>query len=341
MVVLNLTITASTEQVISGIPRFITLSTNISATIFYTIDGTIPTLFSNIYTGSIQLPLGSLSITLQVFATNGVQTTPIITQIYQTDEVDSGLRLPHAGTNAPANSVQGIIDPYPLGSPPAAIQPPQVFQNSGNVGLNVNDPTLPINYSEFDANGNVLPQSNFPFAGIAAQQFPLQQSETDAEGQRGRGIGTLPQFTTLTPPAPPELSHNTDALFDPRAKVIYQDFTQLPDPTLPVAINRQFFTAEDPKVARTGAYYFSSNEDMPPPSGAFLRQHFNPSDGTTTFYYYDNWNNSWIISKTIMPDNSVPNLWSDVKFGFGGKVGTGRGSNKVFQWVPFKGSVLM
>jgi hypothetical protein len=338
MVVLSITIVASIEEVVSGIPRFITLTTNIPSTIFYTIDGTTPTLFSPIYTGTIQLPLGALSITLNVFATDGIQTSPVITTLYEIDEVDGNVRLPHAGTDAEADSTQGLVDPYPFGDPEAMLHPPQKFENPGDAGFNVNDPAKTIRYTAFDAEGNSLPQSNYPFIGIPAKRFPIKLSDQNEEGLMGRGIGTLPQYTPLTPPAPPETSSIDDALFDPRAMVVYQDFTQAPDPTLPVTVNRMSFTLENDQLTRQGSLYYSTYADgNPPNSGTFLRQHFNPTDGTTTYYYIDTWTNRWVISKTKVPLGSIPNLWAETKMGNG----RDQGSNKVYQWVPFKGNYFL
>ena len=93
MSVINVTITVSTDQVVSGIPKTVSISTNVPATIFYTLDGTTPTLFSSIYTSPIFLPYTPLSVILNVMATNGTDSSPVITETYQTDIVNSNARL--------------------------------------------------------------------------------------------------------------------------------------------------------------------------------------------------------------------------------------------------------
>lgn len=70
MAVISISITESSEQIVSGIPKFVNISTNIPSTIFYTIDGSTPTLFSNIYTEAIFLPIDKPTATLKVFASN-------------------------------------------------------------------------------------------------------------------------------------------------------------------------------------------------------------------------------------------------------------------------------
>jgi hypothetical protein len=77
MVVISVSIIESTEQVVSGIPRFITIETNIISVIYYTLDGSVPTINSTIYIDPIQLPLGPPTIVLSVFATNGTDTSPV------------------------------------------------------------------------------------------------------------------------------------------------------------------------------------------------------------------------------------------------------------------------
>lgn len=53
MSVITITIIESVLQLIPGIPKFVTLETNIASNIFYTLDGTDPTLFSNVYSDRI------------------------------------------------------------------------------------------------------------------------------------------------------------------------------------------------------------------------------------------------------------------------------------------------
>src|ERR1700686_751596 len=113
MTVISLSVTNSEEEILAGIPRTVAISTNIPALIFYTIDGSVPNLFSTQYTSPIFLPTDQLTIVLNILATNGTDFSPIITETYQTNMVDGNVRFSHNDTNAPPGfNLQGL---YPFG----------------------------------------------------------------------------------------------------------------------------------------------------------------------------------------------------------------------------------
>lgn len=343
MAVISVTITQSAEQVVSGIPKTVSVATNIPATIFYTLDGSDPTLFSTIYTGPIFLPFNQLLVTLKVLATNGTDYSPIVIEQYMTDIVDSGARLPHAPTTAEAGSV--IPDNYPFGTPP--YQPQQGYLNPANAGAYggaVLNPDLPSAPTGFDGKGNPTAYTNRPYD---TNNYQITYTNRDASGNQGGNLGNMPGHTTLPYPSDvqpdtaqtsgqgPEQSDQFTTLFDPRAMVIFQDFTQ-EDPNDPPQINRQFFTLENPERARDGTFYFNTGLDASAPvSGSFVRAHYNPRTNTITHYYRDSWSNKWIISTAPYQPNGT----------FDGNMaqsamGTKSGGGVVFEWLPFTRRVL-
>lgn len=56
MAVISISLTESQDQVLVDIPRSVTLEANIPSTIFYTLDGTTPTITSSIYIDELFLP---------------------------------------------------------------------------------------------------------------------------------------------------------------------------------------------------------------------------------------------------------------------------------------------
>lgn len=332
MAVLSISITESSEQVVSGIPRFISISTNLPATIFYTLDGSDPNLFSTIYTSVIQLPTDKLLLNLKVFASDGVINSDIVSSIYQTSELNKNVRFPHSGTNAQPNSTQGLQDPYPFGS--FSTLPGQIFLGPQEAGLTVDNPLLPHTPSGFDGNGNPTGFTNEPLIGIPTQTQPIVLSESNAQGERGPGIGTLPKSTIKSIPAPPEQQSSSDKLFNPKALVIFQDFTKPNDPDLPVTINRQFFAMEDPEKTRDGTYFYNTGLDNATTTGSFLRQHYNPTDNTMTYYYRDSVSNRWIISKTSFKPAADQGKYYNMVFS------SRPGSQFVFKWMTFKANYL-
>jgi hypothetical protein len=133
----------------------------------------------------------------------------------------------------------------------------------------------------------------------------------------------------------PEETQQFTNLFDPRAMVIFQDFSK-EDPNDPPQINRQFFTLENPERARDGTFYFNTGLDASAPiSGSFVRAHYNPRTNTITHYYRDSWSNKWIISTAPYQPNGT----------FDGNMaatamGTKSGAGVVFEWLPFTRRVL-
>lgn len=334
MAVISVSITESSEQIVSGIPRSVSISTNIAATIFYTLDGTEPTLYSSIYTTALQLPTEKPILTLKVFATDGVDTSAVITNVYETIVVGKGARFPHSGTNAPANSTQGTINPIPFGSPP--ILPNQQFLGPAEAGLTVDNPLLSETATGFDGAGNPTGFTNGQNMELPSPEFPFLYSETDAIGQRGIGIGTLPKSTIIPETPPPEQSEIGSIMFDPRALVIIQDLTKPEDPGVPPHINRMSFTLENVERTRQGNQFFNVGPDTPPTTGSFVRQHFNPKNNTMTYYYYDSVQNRWIMS-------TVPFTPKPDQFNYASKMVLrrgGTGADKVFQWIPFKANIL-
>ena len=332
MVVICVQICASEEQVMAGIPKTVSISANIPSTIFYTLDGSVPTLFSTMYTGPIFLPFDQLTVILNVFATNGTDSSPIVTETYQTNMVDSNARFSRNETNAPPGF--NLQELYPYGT--LGPQPNQKFGNPADVGITVDNPALPARPTGFDGDGNPVGFTNKPFDLV---NYNIVYSTQNAEGETGPNIGNLPANVTvpkqdLPPSIGPEQTNEFSNTFDPRAFVIFQDATK-ENPNDPPQINRMHFSLENNERARDGNAYFNSGLDAPPVSGTFLRSHYNPRTNMITYYYLDTWTNKWIISTAPFSPNGnggASNL-STAAMAVGG-------AGRVFEWLPFTRRVL-
>src|SRR3990167_1055676 len=86
MAVVTLVFTGSEEEITSGVPKSVTIASNVPATIYFTIDGSTPSLSSPIYIDGIEFPTGQTSVTLSAFGVNSDdEAGPILTQVFAAD----------------------------------------------------------------------------------------------------------------------------------------------------------------------------------------------------------------------------------------------------------------
>lgn len=330
MAVISITIIESSEQLVAGFPKTIAIETNIPATVFYTTDGMEPTTMSSVYISAINVPTNILEFTLKVFATNGTDTSAIITNTYSTNILHN-TRLPHAPlphaplSNLSNNAPQSM---YPFGSNSPAL----VFDylNNALAGTTVNAPNVPdISYG-YDADGNPIG------ADQPINNYLNIYSTTDRLNRFYDDVGNLPgKVTVIGRRSPlqytPEESNRSSAMFDAKAMVIFQDVST-DDPTNPPQINPQMFSLENLELAKDGAPLRAAGLDTPSITGSYLRSHYNPRDQTVISYYRDSATNRWIISKQpYAPTQPDPGNLSGMVF-----PRHDSGAGKVFTWNLFK-----
>lgn len=319
---IDIAIYPSEEEILSGIPRYVTITTDIVCNVFYTLDGTTPTEDSDIYVGTLEMPRNMTSITLSAYASNGVDESLVITQIFSPNH--SHLRYPFKKVISAPNEINNI---YPFGTPEINLP----IQYSGIAGSIVDSPDIENVLDGYDADGNPIGNSDY-----AASEYDLLFSETNSKGERGRGIGTLPSTVTVNFPANvQEYSETTNRLFNPKALVIYQDGTKNQgDPDL-ININRPFFSLAEPAKYKDGSLLYNESADSPL-TGKFVRSVFNHKDQTITYYYHDSASLRWIISKEPYSPAAGAHDLSQVVFS-----PRQEGVGFVFQWRPFMGRRLI
>lgn len=325
MTTITISIVESPLQLLAGIPSTVTLDTNVPATIFYTLDGTDPTVDSFVVVGPIDMPRHSGSVILKAFATDGVNFSAIITQQYITDVI--GGRNPH--DTAFVHEKPGAT--FPFGDRVENCSSTTFGNTAGVIADEQTNPTRqPDGYDGTDTGtgaGFLIPPKS---------QYEILFSETDSIGQTGVGIGTLPGrvlwVKSRNNNVQKESSDMQKPLFDPRALVIFQDSSEEPyDPNVP-KINRPYFDLEDQAKARDGAL-LTVDTDAISPAGSFLKAYYNPTNNTMTYYYYDNRVGRWIISKE--PYTASQNPTSNLS-GLVTRSSRGQGVGMVFKWIPFK-----
>lgn len=325
MAIIAITITASSEQYVDGIPRYVTIQTSIPSSVFYTTDGSVPTINSDIYPGGqLILPTNIGAFILKLFATNGTDSSPIIDQYYGPN--NNGIRKLFAKVLNVEDTTNSKYFSFPY-SDRGPISPAdydgvglEMMHNPDNVGI----------FDGYDGQGNV---ANLLDKNVS--EYGIKYSTTNNLGETGPGIGNLPAQVTLQekPPAP-NYSETTQRSFDPKARVIYQDATkQQADPDLAL-INRPHFSLEPLETTRDGA--FCGSTEPLPITGSFIRASYNPNDSSVTFYYFDSQSLRWIISKQpytmqTSREKEMSNMVTDTRT---------PGSRYVYKWVPFNRRVL-
>lgn len=330
MSVISITITESSIQKVAGIPITVVLTTNVPATIFYTLDGTTPTTSSTVVTGPIELPTDQQTIVLKAFATDGVTSCPVVTQSYGSSTATQ--RQAHDEISGLNDVTKGAT--YPFGSQDQG--GPGIYGNiARDVNRTVDDPNIAGIPDSFDGTGTgtYANETDLPLT-----DYDFRFSETNAIGQRGKGIGTLPAEVTVEIPDPIQetsvpssgSSDTNSPFFNPKSLVIFQDGSEEPFDSAVTSVNKPYFDMQDPERARDGGLFTTTALEGNVPQGSSLIQRFNPRDNTITFYYFDSTVNRWIISKEPFTPRKA-NLFNYSQVVFGRDQGAGR----VFHWLPF------
>lgn len=318
MAVISISISESEEQLVAGIPRSISISTNIASTIFYTLDGSDPDVESNIYLSPIILDPSNLSITLKVFATNGVDSSPIIIETYSSN-VSEHQRKRSAKTSQTSTSKVK----YPFGDGNVGDD----TQYSGTSGITISTPN---NGSYIDGYGHDGEANSFSDKPFNTENYSIRYSEDWNSNPLDGGIGTLPATVKIIVEDSPEneskIYSNT---FDPKAMVMFQDADNETLDDMPL-INKGVFSMPNTDHEDYGAQLYSTAlEGRSAPTAHFVKSHYNPKTNKITYYYRDSRTNKWIISTQPFNNNGP----------FNGSLANvilpGRpGSKFVYEWVP-------
>lgn len=283
-----LTLEESEDQIISGFPEWVTLSTGaLASTIFYTLDGSDPTEDSEIYVGKVTLPTDGITAILKAFAKvvtlSGTFYSGQLEKVYFTNQknIDKNRLLGKEGVRVlPANGV-------------------------------------PINNLSYDADGNPAQQSVIPI-----EKMELIGSTSNNRGEDIPGSTTL-DFINFSiksiPTAKPLISSPNDNInFDPKTFYIIIDGTTQDkiDNQVVRIINRPYGTMDlvSPFYNRNSLYHQVTTAN-------FVRHMINPISGKTVFYYRDSREGRWIksiqqaepkglnLSKTDSPPSSFVFRW--------------------------------
>ena len=323
MAIITVTLTEHGFKKVANIPEFVTLETNIPCTIFYTLDGTEPSTSSDIYVDEIIFPINVNSVSLRVFATNGVDSSEVLDYFFGPDW--KNIRVPHAkvidaGNGAMDCAIGGGTYDNGLYTQPAGI----TVKSFGTPGI-------PDGYDAFQ---DPALQTDKEYN---LENYEVEYSETNSIGQYGNGIGTLPAKVVLVVPDPINKSANANSkLFNPKSMVIIQDGREPPQDPNVSTVNKQYFSTENIERVRDGSKLTNrAFADGSINTGSFIRPFYNARENTYTFYYRDAETNRWIISIEPMPKPTNSVAMQQMVF-----QNSSFAEKKIFRWIPFKGKIL-
>ncbi len=301
MAVISITLTNLGVEVLSGIPRLVSLETNIPSTIFYSIDGTVPSVYSQIYLRPILMPTHG-TVRLRVLAVSGADSG-ILDVTFSTDSTD--LREPRRSSAILGGGV--VVDAYDVANVLTDGYGPDAY---GNVSVMVRKSDKEL------------------------QELDIRYSRT---GPNGEGPGTLiaigylsSNYERNTSISHEASSPNDDNIyFNPKSLYITMDGRDGYENQIYDAyqiINRPLDGTCDLSRYMSGKLLYG---EFPMISGGLVKTHYNYSTGTSVSYYFDTIELRWVKSIQQFNPREVPR-----------SVGlrTQNGPALVFKWIYNKRS---
>jgi len=271
MAVVVLTFTSSDQEITSGIPQTVTITSNIPSVIYYTIDETTPTDDSPIYITAIEFPDDQTSVTLSAFGVDGDgYEGSILTQVFAAD-MTSIDRTRHIG-------LEGItVDRY-------------------------DDPTdIVLGY---DADGDDVAYTDIYRIDLDT----IYSSEGRlgiAEGNQIEVLTPDPEDTAY--PYDDQFmaeSRTSDDFFNPHAKTIIIDNRR--DDNVIDIIGRPFGSIRHVEREYYGGHGILGGTDSTYISGGLVKSFYNPKDNLLVSYYMDRNTNRWVKSLQELDSNDIP-----------------------------------
>lgn len=274
MPVVILTFTPSDEQLISGIPRFVDISTNQAATIYYTTDGTLPTLLSSVYTDTLSLPTNVGTVILSAVAYyldefSVLVPSAVLTETYLIDQTDL--------TRTRYVFFEGIVYSYPGGR-----DIPFYYDYAGDVSFSL----------DVDAADLLSIQSD--------------QDTTGAPVELINAISLIPPNETaslIDNDAPMYATPNGAITFNPDARVITIDGRSTAESQTITLINGPHMSLRK-SLNMSGGVDFYERLGTNYISGSATKYFINRNSGTIVFYYVDTNSGRWI--RSIQPLAPMP-----------------------------------
>ncbi len=268
MSIITITATGIGPEIVSGIPQFVVLTTNIPSTIFYTLDGSEPSVFSNVYLSTLEMP-GDISTRLRVLAISGPDSGTLdIT--FNMEAFPEYLISSRDGSGIVVDAydvVNVVLDGYTTDDNNILSIPTK--------GSDYELKDLDIKYSKTDHLGN-------PPGTMIRIGYP---DPREINEEKHTGIS----FIASSP-------NNRNAFFNPKSLYITIDGRDGYDDQAYDGyklITRPWSGTMDLSKYNGGSLLYEQNPYI---SGGFVRSFFNKEKGIRVSYYFDHNETRWIKS---------------------------------------------
>lgn len=284
MVVISITATELGEQLVSGIPFQVKLTSNVPSTMFYTLDGSVPSLTSKVYLTPIIMPTES-SVRLRVLAISGS---------------DSGSLDTTFSTNTTDLVVSRRIDGYGAG-----------------IVVNAYD-TIPVLYDGYKTDDSLVVDIPARYSDYELSDLEILYTKT---GPNGEGEGTIIENGPVIP-TPDAIDHeasspnNQNVYFNPRSMYIVINGTTIDgyEDQSVLLINRTYGDTMDVTKYQGGRLLFESNPYI---SGGYVKSFYAVKDGKGIMvsYYYNHNEMKWIKNIQNYDPSDVPEVGGRNQYG--------------------------
>lgn len=256
-----ITVVQSTNQIISGIPEYVEVETNVPSVIFYTFDGTDPTIESEFLTGTrLLLPTAVNNVLLKLIAIAGSESSDIFEHEWITTVNAVTKRFEQTqGINILPPSSQ-VVDSIAVTADGTAARETSIEFVDLEMKATDRD-----KYKKFEGGKTSLEFINFRLE-ILVNEIPYQSKVS---------------------------STNNNLDFDPKAGLIIIDGST---PEKMSAQSIKIINRPNNTMApRSDAYNYRTSQESVQSSN-LVRYFINPKTGKMVFYYFDSRECRWIQS---------------------------------------------
>lgn len=257
-----ITVVESTNQIISGIPEYLIVETNTPAIVFYTFDGTEPTLDSQFLDSTkLVMPTDQGSLWVKLLAISGANYSDVFEHEW------------------------GTVVPFVT----------KRFDNS--LGVNILPPgAVVVDSLAVTADGNPAKETSIEFIDLEMKGSDRDKYKKYGDGKTSLYFVNFNLELLMTEPSyqgSVSSPNNQNLNFDPKAGLIIIDGSTPEKMALQSVkiINRPYNTM----MTRSGEYN-EHLQSQPILTGNLVRYMTNPKTGKTVFYYFDSRECRWIHS---------------------------------------------